>query len=104
MSFNTLVDAHGVHNDEILWLKDKIVNLEERSRRNNIKIMGIPKMVSASQLPQYVYDLFTSLAPSLSAPELTVDRVRMQNTKTLFPGLRGSQGCPVKINAPRNSF
>lgn len=40
-SFNSLVDAHNAHTEEITWIKDKIADLENKSRRNNIKIRGI---------------------------------------------------------------
>lgn len=94
-SFNTLIDAHS---DDILWLKGKIADFEDRSRRNTPKIRGIPETVLTSQLPQYtrwntlkirgisktvltsqlpqfVQELFSALAPALSTLELTVDRV-----------------------------
>lgn len=38
LSFNTRVDAHNQHSDEILWFKDKVADLEDRSRRNNLKL------------------------------------------------------------------
>lgn len=37
-SFYTPVDTHNAHNEQIMWLKDKIGDLQDRSRRNNIKI------------------------------------------------------------------
>lgn len=74
-SFITLVNAHSDHREEIAWLKDKIADLEERSRRNNIKIRGIPEAVAAPQLQQYRHTLFSSLILSLSPIELTVDRI-----------------------------
>lgn len=49
-SFNTLVDSHNTHNEEILWLKDTIADLEDRSRRNNIQVRGILKSVPTTQL------------------------------------------------------
>lgn len=56
-------------------MKDKLADLEDRSKRNNLKIRGIPETVKVTQLPQFVQDMFLALAPALSALELTVDRV-----------------------------
>lgn len=38
ISFNTMVDAHKAHSEDIMWLKNKVPGLENRYRRNNIKI------------------------------------------------------------------
>lgn len=97
MSFNILVDAHGAHNDEILWLKDKIVDLEDSCRRNNLKIRGSPKMVFESQLLKYVHDLLTSLAPRFSALELTVDRVH-RVPKPSFLAAKVSRNVLLRLN------
>lgn len=74
-SFNTLVDAHSAHSDEILQIKDKLAYLEDRSRSNNLKVRRIPETVNATQLLQYVQDMFSALAPELSVLELTMDKV-----------------------------
>lgn len=63
-SFNTMADAHSAHKNEISWNKDKLGDLEYRSRRNNLKIRGIPKTVPTAKLPQYVQDMFSTLAPT----------------------------------------
>lgn len=63
-SFNTLVKSHSANNEKITWLKDKIADLEDRPRRNNIKIRGISESVSPQKLQQFVQSLFPSLAPS----------------------------------------
>lgn len=57
-SFNTLVDAHEAQKEDLTWIKNKLADLEDRSRCNNLTIRGIPEMVSVSQLPHYVQDLF----------------------------------------------
>lgn len=57
-SFNTLVDAH---NEEMIWLKDKMADLKDRSRGNNTKIRGIPESIPASQLHQFAFHLGTHI-------------------------------------------
>lgn len=42
-TFNTMVEAHNDHDDEISWLKAKVADLEDRSIRNNLKIRWIPE-------------------------------------------------------------
>lgn len=74
-SFNTMVDAHSNHDEEIAWLKNKVADLEDRSRRNNIKIRGIPETIPVTQLQSYTQVLFSTLLPSLSPQDLIVDRI-----------------------------
>lgn len=63
-SFNTLVDAHNTQSEEIVWLKNKVADLEDRSRRNSIKIRGVPETIPATQLLQYTHALFSTLVPT----------------------------------------
>lgn len=37
-TINDLVDAHDTAEEEQTWIKEKLADLEERSRRNNLKI------------------------------------------------------------------
>lgn len=41
-TFNELVHAHNERDNKI-WLKAKVVDLEYLSRRNNVKLKGIPE-------------------------------------------------------------
>lgn len=59
-SYYILVDAHTAQGEKIAWLKDKVADLEDRSRRNNIKLRGVPKSVPATQLLQYAHALFST--------------------------------------------
>lgn len=42
-TFNELVDDHNERDDGMLWIKAKLADLEDRSRRNTVMIWGIPK-------------------------------------------------------------
>lgn len=44
-SFNDLVDDQNEEAEDIEWMKAKISDLEDRSRRNNLKIRGIPESI-----------------------------------------------------------
>lgn len=45
---NELLDAHEHHASEIHHMKLKLADLEDRSRRNNIKFRGIPESVKSN--------------------------------------------------------
>lgn len=84
-SFNTMVDAHSNHMEEIAWLKTKVADLEDRSRRNNLKIRGIPESIPATQLLAYTQVLFSTLIPSLSPQDLIVDRIHRIPKPSFLP-------------------
>lgn len=37
-SYNTMVDTHNIHSEEISWLKSKVADLKDRLRHNNLKL------------------------------------------------------------------
>lgn len=74
-TINYLVDAHGETIEEHTKIKAKIADLEDRSRRNNLKLRGIPETVQSADLKKFATDLFTSLLPETPALELTIDRI-----------------------------
>lgn len=45
-TINCLVDGHHKHPDDTLWLKSKVADFEDRSRRNNLNLRGDPEMIS----------------------------------------------------------
>ncbi|CAH2326271.1 Hypothetical predicted protein [Pelobates cultripes] len=53
----------------------KIMNLEDRSRRNNVRLRGILEEVSAQSLTAYVTEFFQTLLPDISTEKLLLDRV-----------------------------
>lgn len=60
-SFNDLLDAHSEKAEHIEWMKAKLEDLEDRSRRNNIKIRGIPESVQQPALKEYFTQLMVSV-------------------------------------------
>lgn len=83
-SDNVLVDAHTAQGEEISWLKDKVTDMEDRSRRNNLKIRGIPESVPLNQL-QYAQTLFSTLVPTLTPQDLIVDRIHRVPKPSFLP-------------------
>lgn len=74
VAHNTMVDSYQEHSEEIPWLKQKIADLEDRSRRNNIKFRGVPESVSPQELGPYLLRFLKVLVPSVSDTELLIDR------------------------------
>ncbi|CAH2224099.1 Hypothetical predicted protein [Pelobates cultripes] len=79
---NECADAHNgltekVQEYEITMhsLKTKIADLEDRSRRNNIRIRGILETVLPTGLNDYLQDMFQALTPAIHPDQLVVDRV-----------------------------
>lgn len=56
-------------------IKAKLADIEDRSRRNNVKIRGIPESVQQQDLCKYVTQLFITVMPDMSALDLTGDRI-----------------------------
>lgn len=64
-TINDLVDAHNTAEEEQTWIKAKLADLEDRSRRNNVKIRGIPESVQPSELRLYATAILSALMPDL---------------------------------------
>lgn len=71
---NDLVDAYTDQENENQRLQTKLTDLEDRSRRNNIKFRGIPESVPPNELTNFIQRLMKALLPSLSDIELCIDR------------------------------
>lgn len=56
-------------------MKDKLADMEDRSRRNNIKLRGIPETVSKPELLPYVTDLYKLLLPEEQVAHLLVETI-----------------------------
>ncbi|OCT72040.1 hypothetical protein XELAEV_18035019mg [Xenopus laevis] len=92
VAHNELVDAHRELMGEAKWMKEKIANGEDRNRRNNVKLRGVPESVSNDDLKGYVKDLLKTTFPSLSESELTVDRAhRLPKPEMLLAATRGGK-------------
>ena len=71
---NELVDDHFALEEEVRQLKLKVSDLEDRSRRNNIKFRGIPENVKNNDLRIFLQKMFVDLIPSLQKQDLVIDR------------------------------
>lgn len=89
-----LGDADTAQGDEIAWFKDKVADLEERSRRNKLKLRGIPESAPHNQLLQYAHTLFSTLVLTLTVEDLIVDRIYRVPKPSFF--LKNTKGCVTK--------
>lgn len=70
-----MVDGYHEKAEDNRWFKDKAANLEDRSRRNNIKIRGILETVLQLELLTYVQDFLKLLLPKDDPATFLVDRI-----------------------------
>lgn len=71
---NELVDAYNAAEDEIQAIKSKMADLEDRSRRNNVKLRGVSESVMPADLRKYVQQFISALLPETLEREVIVDR------------------------------
>lgn len=74
-AINEVIDAHNEKDDEIPQLKSKMADLEDRSRRNNIKIRGIPETVKPPDLNAYFQNILQEMLPDATVTDLSIDRI-----------------------------
>ena len=68
------MDAHNDTSDEVETLKAKLADLEDRNRRNNIKLRGVAETVPPTELRSYVQAFIMALLPDTLPGEVIVDR------------------------------
>lgn len=73
-TINDIIDTQEDHAQDTKWIKDKLADIEDRSR-NNIKIRGIPESVQPSDLSPYVRGRFKAILPDLKKIKLVIDRI-----------------------------
>lgn len=81
---NGLVDAHNQLEEEVASLSAKLADLEDRNRRNNVKLRGVPESVPPSELVPFIQQLIKTVLPQTSKPDLVLDRAhRLPKPKNL---------------------
>lgn len=64
-STKTTVNAYKDQSDDTDWIKAKLADLEDRSRRNNVKLRGVPESVPPADLQKYTGDMIAKFLPEL---------------------------------------
>lgn len=73
-AYSDLVDDHESHSADLLRMKNKLADLEDRSRRNSLKFRGILESVPPSELTLYIQQLLKMLLPNERTQDLILDR------------------------------
>ncbi|CAH2282126.1 Hypothetical predicted protein [Pelobates cultripes] len=119
-----IVQAHG---SEILHLRDQLRSLEDtnedlnnRTRRNNIRVRGVPESVSPDLLTDTLTEAFQHLLPEATTADLLMDRahraLRAPSTNAAVPRdivvrlhfyhikeriMRAARDTPIELNLPQ---
>lgn len=56
-------------------MRAKLADLDDRSRRNNIKLRGIPESILPADLPRYAKELMHTILPEASPRDVIIDRI-----------------------------
>lgn len=73
-SHNRLLDDHRALQEETEKIKKKMADAEDRNRRNNLKVRGIPESIQQSDLAKYMRDLILHFLPECDKQHLILDR------------------------------
>lgn len=83
---NTLQQTVESLRNQLRSQEAKIDDLENRSRRNNLRVMGIPESVLASDLPKYLVELFSPLLRAggdVEGEKIHIERAHRVGSKPL---------------------
>lgn len=72
---NYLIDTYAEVKEEKDWVRAGLADLEDRSRRNNVKLRGVPETVLPADLAKYAKDLMHTIIPDASPRDVIVDRI-----------------------------
>ncbi|XP_069610864.1 zinc finger protein 850-like [Ranitomeya imitator] len=74
-SHNELWDAHETLQTLATKTHSKALDLEDRSRRNNVKLRGIEESVLAGDLKLFLQDFIAAALPQFTPKDIIIDRV-----------------------------
>ncbi|XP_031747289.1 uncharacterized protein LOC116406722 [Xenopus tropicalis] len=86
-SHNELIDANSTLESEVDKLTNKLADIEDRNRRNNLRIRGVPEQIKMEDLNHYLTEMLQTLLPQEKLEHLLVDRAhRLPRNKNAPPG------------------
>lgn len=71
---NAIVDMQYDQAATIHMLHLKVADLEDHSRRNNVKVRGVPESLHTSENVPYLHQWYRKLIPSLTTNDMLIDR------------------------------
>ncbi|KAJ1201482.1 hypothetical protein NDU88_005291 [Pleurodeles waltl] len=90
----TQVASWTDNGQELMHLRSKLTDLEDRSRRNNICLMGFPEGIEGTDLTSFLRDTLPKLTDTTFDPPLEFERVHR-----LGPKRQDGKGLPRSIIA-----
>lgn len=88
------------HSSRMTYLENKVEDLENRSRRDNLKLRGIPDNIL--DLDTYTKELFTSVLPEIPQRKFTLDRIHRIGPKQTDP--KKSRDVLLKLHHPEIKY
>lgn len=85
LAHNELVDAHFEVEEELRVMHLKMVDIEDRACRNNVKFRGVPESVKPAELTAYLQKLMMSVLPSLGPADIIIDRAHRLPKPSYLP-------------------
>ncbi|KAJ1149048.1 hypothetical protein NDU88_001868 [Pleurodeles waltl] len=93
-SVETQVTSWTDRDQELMHLHSKLTDLEDRSRRNNICLLGFPEGTEGTDMLSYLWDILPKLTDITFDTPLEFERVHR-----LGPKRQDGKGCPSLIIA-----
>ncbi|KAJ1098576.1 hypothetical protein NDU88_003684 [Pleurodeles waltl] len=90
----TLAASWTDSGQELMYLRSKLTDLEDRRRRNNIRLLGLPEGIEGTDLISYLRDILPKLTGITFDPPLEFERVYR-----LGPNRQDGKGRPRSIIA-----
>lgn len=84
-AYNRLLEAHNQQALIIQKMQDRMANLEDRSRRNNVKFRGIPESVSTADIVPFLHTLLKTILPDCTPSDLLINRAHCLRKPTYLP-------------------
>ncbi|KAJ1181278.1 hypothetical protein NDU88_006486 [Pleurodeles waltl] len=84
---------------ELLHLRSKLTDLEDRSRRNNVRLLGFPEGVEGADIFSYLRDILPKLTDITFDPPL-----EFQRAHRLGPKRQDGNGCPSNYSLHATTF
>ncbi|KAG9468069.1 hypothetical protein GDO78_013818 [Eleutherodactylus coqui] len=73
-SHNSLIDAHYDLEGSVAKLQQKLTDLEDRNRGNNVKLRGVSEKISNAEITGFVIRFLRKILPDIPDKELKIDR------------------------------
>lgn len=73
---NETIEAYDAVKEVQAWMCAKLADLEDRSRRKNVKLRGVPETILPADLPRYAKELMHLVIPEASLRDVIIDRIQ----------------------------